>query len=141
VELVSATVKTTAQPDKAALADEAAVVAWARENLDAATRDAVVKVADPTVRISELAKVTKVVQVVDAWHAVLTCGCITVFRNMPSLEAGTGTECPECNQEALIGRLEVREAHQEVHDRAGRPVPGTTVQQGALTVKVVTHEG
>lgn len=137
VTLPSGLVRTTSTPALAVVADPDVLLAWAHRLPPAEQAELVKVVHIEEVQVSKLRQATVVVEVVDAWQATLTCGCVTEVRNMPLLEAGTGMVCPECGQEALVGRLAVVAAHREVHDTSGRVVPGTGVREPTVTPKVV----
>lgn len=151
VTLPSGKVTTTGSSAKATVADEAAVVAWADENLEP---DQIAEVAPSSRRVlvSQLRQVVTVVEVPDRLRVTSACGCIvevaddepiTVHTDDPRgpgdpmLTVGTVWTCTSCQAETLIGQVEVIDSHYVVRDEAGRDVPGTWVEPAITTAKVV----
>lgn len=151
--LPSGAVKTTEQQPKAAVEDEAAVVAW----VSCWYPDVVASVCPPVppkVYVNPLREHTTVVEVVDHARLVLAnsaevvpwlrAGFVPAGEDVPS-DVQVGDVCPQQGDgwptpdEAtdLVAMVQVLASHPEVHDKDGRQVPGTKVEPGRITAKVV----
>lgn len=91
--LPSGTIKSTGSGPKVAIADEAAVIAWAREHLEGEELEAVVKVVEKA-QVSELRKIASVSERVVGlrWEISLACG--HAFERIRP-ERAEGEEAPE----------------------------------------------
>lgn len=169
VSVPSGKVRTTGTGPKAIVADEAAVIAWARENLLPATElaqallaegdgpaypvpfEEVVKVTTSILLtgLREVADITRV-PIATRWEAELACGhtLIAVIDTRPA--PPDGEEDPGDGSPWAIGDLQdclhpdcTELGHQPVAVVTAEPVtvlvssvPGTAVEDGAVTAKV-----
>lgn len=152
--LPSGAVKTTEQQPKAAVADEAALVAWVTCWYPQAAAE-VCPPVPPKVYVRPLRELTTVVEVIDHARLVLanSAEVLTWVRNdyQPPDDAelvspvvrgdtcpgqGDGWPDPETATD-LVAMVQVLASHPEVRDPDGRPMPGTTVEPGSVTAKVV----
>lgn len=145
LELPSGQVRSTDYQPKVAVGDDAALIAWARENLEPDEVGEVVKVTE-SVKVSGLRDVASVakVPVLEVWTLELTCDHSKVVqRDVGASEpaaprVGESIVCEQCDVLRGVAALSMELQHRlEVQDGAGRPVPGAVVEPGHLEIKVV----
>lgn len=151
--LPSGAVRTVEQKPKAAVADEATVIAWAVRALDGPDREDVAPAQPRKLYVQRLRDHTEVVEVIDRAQLLLADGNLVLWeRDGAALtewawegDRGSGPACPGGGDgwpspeeaTALVARVEVLASHLEVQGPDGLPVPGTHVQPGSITTTVV----
>lgn len=153
--LPSGAVKTTEQKAKAAVEDEAAVVAWVTCWFPEQVA-AVCPPVQPKVYVNPLRQLTHVVEVIDHARLVLANSGEVVewvrhgWIHSPDVrpDAVAGAPYASCPAQGdgwpspedatdLVAVVQVLASHPEVHDTNGKQVPGTKVEPGHVTAKVV----
>jgi len=155
----SGVVRTTEHKPKAAVEDDAKVVAW----VSCWYPEQVASVCPPVppkVYVQPLREHTTVVEVIDHARLVLANSAEVVpwVRNgwVPAPGEGeavppttaSGDRCPEQGdgwptpEDAtdLVAMVQVLASHPEVHDADGRQVPGTKVEPGSVSAKVTAEQ-
>lgn len=155
-KLPSGTIKSTGSGAKVAIADEAAVIAWAREHLEGDELAAVVKITEKAM-VSELRKVASVGsrQIAVAFEGALACGHGFAHqvpaepdgRIDPALEipvVGDAWPCRECPPEfgeqpsaTVVELASEPVAEQIVADNdSGQEIPGALVEPPSVSYRV-----
>lgn len=151
----SGAVKTTEHKPRAVVEDEAQVAAWVSCWYPKDSAE-VCPPRPPKVYVDPLRKLTTVVEVIDHARLVLANSAEVVewvrsdwlmdaHADQVNPGAHTGDHCPQKGDgwptpdEAtdLVAMVQVLASHPEVHDPDGRLVPGTKVEPGGVTAKVV----
>ncbi len=143
VNLPHGKISTTAAAARPVVTDPDAVVEWVEEWLSEAEAEAIVS-HTVSVRVGELRKVAQVADVIDGWRIVTSCGEVHdpwpeewLDASVADLTApGHTFECPECAEQVHVVTAETIGYRLEVHDDAGRPIPGTAVEPASVTASV-----
>lgn len=160
-KLPSGTIKSSASGAKVGIADEDAVVAWAREHLEGDELAAVVKVTTKPM-VSELRKVATVArqQIAVAFEGGLSCGhpfghqvptdpdgAISAGLEIPTV--GDGWPCLACPEEfgeppvSTVVELASEEIFEEIvaDNDTGERVPGAVVEPAHVRLGPIVLEG
>lgn len=161
VPLPHGRIKTTGSGAKATVADEPAVLAWAKSNLEGEALAEVVRVTEH-VSVTNWRDHVELTTVVDQAEVVMAnCGCVLTYTRgldafppyqvtddsrmdvvvarlaaIPGL--GDGVQCPSCKDDTLVGNVTVQASHQVVvWSETGEEVPGAAVEPPKVTAKAV----
>lgn len=140
LRLPSGKVTTTRHRPKVEVADEAAVIAWADENLSVAEAEAVIK-TEQSVLVSELRKLAEPgTTTTGLWAMDLSCGCSVAIKPIDPKDAptvGRTYDCPTCHDLEWPSTVIAAGWEQTVAavTPTGKIVPGTVVVPEHVTGK------
>lgn len=132
--LPSGRVRTTRQVPTVVISDADEAIRWTAQNAPEAIK------TTHKVLVSDLRHHVHPRELVTLAWVTNSCGCKVSVRDDEGLQippVGTETECPECGQPALIGKVEELAHRWVAVDSDGAYVPGVDVDPGGVTAKVV----